>query len=369
MHGPLSYCHVALYRAYLDARRKKRMTNSQLRFEIDAESRLEQLSEELERQTWVPSPCIRFIVRYPIRREVFASEFRDRVVHHLYFNAVAPIVEKRLISDSYSCRKGKGTLYGVERLEHHLRSCSHNYQRDCWVLKLDIQGYFMSIPRERLRMMVRDILLKAREDSLPLKRDLLLYLTDVITMHDPMEGCKRIGAESEWDDVPRSKCLSHSPKGVGLPIGDLTSQLFSNIYLNELDQYVKRELKVKHYGRYVDDFFLISPDKNFLEECAGKIRLFLHTRLELTLHPNKVHYYHAYNAKTKTGEGVPFLGAVVMPHYKHLSKRTTRKVLQLAKRIEQEGISECWQTANSYLGQMRHYKAAKLSRKIETARG
>ncbi|MBQ9340412.1 MAG: RNA-directed DNA polymerase [Paludibacteraceae bacterium] len=366
MNDTYALFHTLLYKAYLDARRKKRMTQSQLRFEIDAERRLEKLYNELILHKWKPSPCIRFVVKYPVKREVFASEFADRVVHHLYFNAVAPLAEKVLIADSYSCRKGKGTLYGVSRLEHHVRSCSLNYTADCWVLKLDIQGYFMSIPRERLRLLVHRLLGKAEDKELLLDRDMLLWLTDVITLHDPMEGCKRIGDEHEWDDVPPSKCLSHSPKGVGLPIGDLTSQLFSNIYLNELDQYVKRELKVKHYGRYVDDFFLVGRDKAFLCSCVEKIRVFLSEQLGLMLHPKKILCYHAYCPKTRTGEPIPFLGAEVRPFYRQLSRRTTRKVQQLARRIEKEGIAECWQTANSYLGQMKHYKAAKLSRMMKT---
>ena len=144
-------------------------------------------------------------------------------------------------------------------MERHIRSVSHNYTRDAYVLKMDIQGYFMSIDRSRLCAMVHEMTEHVGLQS-PVK-DLVDYLTDVITLKDPLKGARRKGNPCEWTDLPPSKCLSFSPLGVGLPIGDLTSQLYSNIFLNKLDWYVTQTLGFKHYGRYVDDFYIVDTDR------------------------------------------------------------------------------------------------------------
>lgn len=133
-----------LFRAYEDARKNKRNTIAQLEFKKDAEHNLIELYHELLDGSYVPGKSICFLTHFPVLREVFASQFRDRVVHHLLFNYIAPIFEKTFIYDSYSCRKEKGTLFGVERLEHHIRSCTNNYTHTAYILKLDIQG----IPKE-----------------------------------------------------------------------------------------------------------------------------------------------------------------------------------------------------------------------------
>ena len=144
-------------------------------------------------------------------------------------------------------------------MERHIRSVSHNYSREAYVLKMDIQGYFMSIDRSRLCAMVHEMTEHVGLQS-PVK-DLVDYLTDVITLKDPLKGARRKGNPCEWTDLPSSKCLSFSPLGVGLPIGDLTSQLYSNIFLNKLDWYVTQTLGFKHYGRYVDDFYIVYTDR------------------------------------------------------------------------------------------------------------
>ena len=162
-----------------------------------------------------------------MKREVFASEYRDRVVHHLYYNYVAALFDRQFIYDSYSCRKGKGTLMGIKRLQHHILSASRNYTRDAYILKLDIQGYFMSINRERLCGMVCEMIEKVQlADDV---KSIVFYLTDIITKKDPMRKAIRKGNPRNWEDLPPSKCLSCSPQGVEMPIGDLTSQLFSEL--------------------------------------------------------------------------------------------------------------------------------------------
>lgn len=138
------------FRAYYDARKHKRNTHSQLEFEFNLEENLVKLYEELRDRTYKVGRSVCFITGNSVKREVFAAHFRDRVVHHLLYNYTAPIFERTFIADSYSCRKGMGTLYGVQRFEHHLRACSDNWKRSCYVLKLDIRGYFMHIVRQKL---------------------------------------------------------------------------------------------------------------------------------------------------------------------------------------------------------------------------
>ena len=230
-----------LFRAYYDARRHKRKTHSQLEFELDLEHNLISLYEQLRDRTYRPSSSLCFIISDPKKREVFASSFRDRVVHHLYYNYVASFCDRQFANDSYSCRVGKGTLFGIGRLEHHIRSVSRNYTREAYVLKMDLQGYFMSIPREQLRQRVQAMLHRWRQEAgvTAEQAELVEWLTDVICLKNPLTDCRVRGSRSDWDDLPPSKSLWHSPDGVGLPIGDLTSQLFSNIYLNGLDRYAR----------------------------------------------------------------------------------------------------------------------------------
>ena len=139
----------ALFTAYYDARKNKRSTKSQLRFEIDLEHNLSQLYEDIRTRNYTPSPCMCFITESPVKREIFASPFRDRVVHHLLYNYISPLFERQFIFDSYSCRKKKGTLVALKRYVHHICSCSDNYKHSCYILKLDLKGYFSYEPKPR----------------------------------------------------------------------------------------------------------------------------------------------------------------------------------------------------------------------------
>jgi len=141
---------VDLFEAYEGCRRHKRNTANAIAFELDYEQNLVELCEEINNGIYQPGKSIAFIVDRPVKREIFAADFRDRVVHHLIINKLNALFEKEFIGDSYSCRKGKGTHKGIKRLDGFIRQCSQNYSRDCWILKLDIKGFFMSIDRQRL---------------------------------------------------------------------------------------------------------------------------------------------------------------------------------------------------------------------------
>ena len=359
-----------LFQAYFDARRHKRNTKAQLAFEMEMESKLMGLLEEIRQHTYRPSPAICFVVVEPVIREVFASQFRDRIIHHLLFNYLAPIFDPTFIADSYSCRKGKGTTYGIERLDHHIRSCSNNYKRMAFVLKLDIQGYFMSIDKLLLYNIICGKLKKywakhGTDENVPAMNPAFIdYLIKVVLFRDPTKNCIMRGDTSLFDKVPASKSLRKQPEGKGLPIGDLTSQLFSNILLSVLDDYIKRKRGIKHYGRYVDDFFIVHTSKSYLRGLVVDIRAFLRDELKLRLHPKKV-YLQPYE------HGVPFLGAFIKPHRIYT---VPRSIASFHKTMEEVGftcmpcdisledVDTVWSLLNSYLGYFSHFKAYKMIR-------
>lgn len=359
-----------IFRAYYDARRNKRNTKQQLAFEMELEGNLVELYEQIRDRKYEPLPGICFIVNRPVKREIFASQFRDRVVHHLLFNYLAPLFEPRMIYDSYSCRKGKGTSEGVARIEHHIRSCTRNYTCDAYILGLDLKGYFMSITKRQLYDIIRGTLVRCRDRrssdgtrwSERLDMELVDFLLRRIIFRDPVQNCEIRGHASDWNGLPPSKSLLQSPAGVGLPIGDLTSQLFSNIYLDRLDEYMKRVLHCKHYGRYVDDFYIIHESRCHLKELVPQIRRFLREELALELHPNKIRLQHYTR-------GTAFVGAYVKPYRCYPSKHTVAlfhgAIGKLEKECEcaepsPERLEKMLSVINSYCGHLRQFKAYRI---------
>jgi len=175
-------------------------------------------------------------------REIFAADFRDRVVHHLLVGYLEPVYERMFIHDSYACRVGKGVHGGVTRLRSFLDKVTANGTIHAWYLKLDIRGFFMNIDKEILYRLVCS---KTRRDS-------IRWLAARIIFHDCTRDYSFKGQLSLLDMIPPHKTLFKVPQGKGMPIGNLTSQFFANVYMNEFDNYVKRVLKVTHYIRYVD---------------------------------------------------------------------------------------------------------------------
>lgn len=229
------------------------------------------------------------------------------------------------------------------------------------MMKLDIQGYFMSIDRNVLLDISLGVLEKSRnreaKDGMKwceiLDYDLIRYLTEVIVMHDPVKNCIRRGKASDWDGLPDSKSLFHSKDGCGLPIGNLTSQLFSNVLLNQLDQYVKRELHCRHYGRYVDDMFFVDTDKKHLINICKEVKDFLDKELKLTIHPNKIQVVEVH-------QGVEFLGQYVMPNRRYISNHSRRRINSgIAQVASQETIEpgQLQAMVNSYCGVLSHVRA------------
>ena len=349
-----------VFRAYYNARKHKRNTESQLKFEINLEENLIDIYHKLKDRTWRPSQSVCFIITKPVKREVFASPFKDRIIHHLLCGYIAPIFERYLIHDSYSCRNDKGNLFGSNRLVHYIKSCSDNYTKEAYVLKLDIQGYFMNINKVKLYAITINLLNKYwSRNRTTLNKEFIFYLLKEIIFNEPSKNCKIHSRASEWEGLPDSKSLLKSPDGVGLPIGDLTSQLFSNIYLGELDNFVKHKLKIKCYGRYVDDFYFVHNSKAYLKTVIKEVDVFLKENLDIEIHRKKIYLQ---NVK----KGVSFLGIIVKPYRIYPSRRIIGSFYARMKEARETNLPpiQLQQIVNSYLGTLKYSMSFKIRKKM-----
>ena len=354
-----------LFKAYFDARKNKQSTINALAFEKHFEANIFELADEIMENRYAIKPSICFIVNKPVKREIFAANFRDRVVHHFIYNCISPLFEKLFINDTYSCRVGKGTHYGISRVDHFIRSCSQNYRKKAYILKLDISGYFMAMDKTLLFDKINSGLIR-QKDKLDFDLPVLLGLIEKTLFNDPRVNCIIKGKPGDWNNLPKTKSLFYANQNCGLPIGNLTSQLFGNIYMNNFDHFVKRDLQITCYGRYVDDFVLVHNNKEYLKSIIPRISDYLKSELKLTLHPDKI-----YLQDIK--KGVKYLGAVIKPHRKYIANRSKgnfygsitkhNKVVRDHK-PSQEEKDAFLSSMNSYLGIMKHYRTFKHRKKI-----
>ena len=345
-----------LKKAHLDARRGKTKKPEVIAFDKITGLEIAALAREIHARSYTPLPSTAFIVNRPVKREIFAAAFRDRVVHHFLFNQVNKWWDPRFIEDNYSCRLGKGTLYGIRRLDHHIRSVSRNYTRPAYVLQLDLQGYFMSLERKKLYTRAMWGLNRQFPDK-GYMYQVCKFLWKVIIFNDPLEGAIFNCPRRAWNGLPPSKSLFHQPKDRGIAIGNLTSQLLSNIYLDQLDRFVTLELGFKYYGRYVDDFYLVSTNKAELVEASKVIEQYVSGELGLVLHPHKRHLQECH-------KGVAFLGAVVYPFRIHPGKRLKHNLLSALS------SKDCpRETEASYRGLVKHYKHHRLLSAVDIVGG
>jgi retron-type reverse transcriptase len=277
------------------------------------------LHMELVAKTYTHGAYEAFNISDPKPRNIHKALVRDRLLHHAVYRILYPFFDRTFVSDSYSCRKYKGTHRALNRLRDFGRKVSRNNTRTCFVLKCDVRKFFASIDHA--------VLLAILERYIP-DKDILGLLARII--------------ESFHSTRP----------GVGLPLGNLTSQLLVNIYMNEFDQYVKHKLKAKYFIRYADDFVFLSHDRKSLENLLLKANNFLETTLRLTLHPDKVYI------KT-LASGVDFLGWVHFPDHRVI--RTTTKKRMFKRIAESSGREE---TIQSYLGLLGHGNAKKIQSQV-----
>ena len=302
-----------LFEAYFNCRKHKRNTRNALAFEVDYETHLLELWADINSGHYQPGKSIAFIVNKPVKREIFSADFRDRIVHHLVINKLNPLFEKSFIYDSYACRVHKGTHLGVQRVDRFIRQCSQNYTQDCYVLKLDIKGFFMHINRTLLLKKLEGFIAQQYQAA---DKTVLVGLCRKIINYDPTKNCSVKSKRSQWQGLPPDKSLFHWPANTGLPIGNLTSQVFANFYMNPFDHFIKSDLGIRYYGRYVDDFILVHRDKAYLKSLIPLIRHWLQDQLQLSLHPRKIYLQHY-------SKGVQFLGAVIKPNRIYIAKRTS----------------------------------------------
>jgi|GEM_PF-82333 len=308
-----------VYRAYLHCRKHKRSTCNALRFEYDLEGNILALSRELAARSYQPGASVGFLLDKPKKREIFAASFRDRVVHHVLVRWLEPAWERRFIHDSYACRKGKGTHKAVERLQSFTRRVSANRTRPAWYLQLDIKGFFNSIDKNILFAN-----LCARETDPALR-----WLVQLVLYNDPVQGCRlKASTSAEHLSLPAHKTLFRAKPDCGLPIGNLTSQFFANVFLDPLDQFVKHTLRAPYYIRYCDDFVLLASERETLVAWEARILDFLWSSLRLTC-----------NARRKlrpVADGIDFLGYIVRPDYLLIRRRVVaalRERLAMAEAV------------------------------------
>ena len=358
---------IDIYAAYHMAKRHKSRKHYVRVFERRLNRNLQNICDALFDRRYTPEPSSCFVVERPKKREVFAAQFADRVVHHLYYNYTHALFERTFIQDSYSCIKGRGTHYGIERLKHHILSESNNYKKKCWVMSLDIRGYFMHINRKilldiaisKIRTMSTHKLTADGDATWAdiLDIDFICWLTEQIVMLDPKSSCKIAGKPSDWGGLDRNKSLFYTPEGCGLPIGNLTSQLLSNVYLNEFDQFCKRELGCKHYGRYVDDAYVVSCDKDWLLSLIPRMDEYLSERLHLELHRGKTQIREAKF-------GAEFLGGFVKPYRTYMSHAAIGRLKYSVRRLPKNDRWQLFRSINSMLGVMSHFYSYRLRQQI-----
>ncbi|HMY32878.1 MAG TPA: reverse transcriptase/maturase family protein, partial [Leptospiraceae bacterium] len=261
-----------LHKAYLKCRKGKRGKIHTRGFEIELYQRLNELSLSLQKQSYKPSRSVCFYVSKPKLREIFAADFGDRVVHRLLIDLIEPYYEKKFITDSFACRKEKGTHRAVLRLKEFIRIGTNHSKKPLYYLQLDIKGFFMEIDKRILCSIIE-----------PEIDQTLQWLCKTIICHNPTKKFIYRGKVVKKGILPPHKTLFHEDENKGIPIGNLTSQFFANVYLNELDQFIKRGLGIKYYIRYVDDFLILHENPEKLMHWKEKIIQYLYQKLKLTL--------------------------------------------------------------------------------------
>lgn len=352
-----------LVQAYFDCRKNKRNTSSALKFEIDYERLLIDLWNDINGGTYELKRSVAFIVNKPVKREIFAGDFRDRIVHHLIINKLNNLFEKEFIYDSYSCRVGRGTHFGIKRVDGFIKKCSKNYTKDCYILQMDITGFFMGINKEILFNKLHNFINKKYDGN---DKEILIELIKKVVFNETTKNCLLKGDKNDWSDLPKNKSLFHSRKNCGLPIGNLTSQIFANYYLSEFDHFIKSRVGVRYYGRYVDDFVIVHHNKNFLKELICLIKKYLNENLELKIHPKKTYLQHYIN-------GVKFLGVIIKPNRIYIGNRLKSNFFNAFKKQNKfiyennptdDDKLNFLSSINSYLGLIKNYNSYNFKKNI-----
>ena len=316
--------------AWKEFSKGKRLKEDVALFEMNLENNLFDLHRALASGQWRPDPYEVFFVHDPKLRKIHKATVKDRVLYQAVYRSLYQIFDSGFIFHSFSSRNHKGTHRGTLAMEKYIRNVSKNYTNSGYVLKCDIRKFFDSIDHNVLFDLIKE---KVTDESI------LLLVRQIIDSFS-------------------------TTSGKGLPLGNVTSQLFANVYMNELVQYVKRVLKTRCYVRYCDDFGIVAESKEYLEDCAEKMKLFCKNKLLLDIHPRKI-------SINKISQGVDFLGYILLPHRRvlrtHTKIRLLKKISNFETVLEGEIIKQklLEQSVQSYLGVLSHCKGEKIATQIE----
>jgi len=332
-----------LFASWEEFKHGKTKKEDVLEFSYNLEGNIFSLARDLANKTYRHSNYASFKINDPKPRNIHKATVCDRIVHRALFRILNPIFEPMFISDSFSCRIGKGHHRGFFRAAEYLRKASSNNTKICLALKCDIRKFFDSVDHKILKQIIRKKIID---------QDVLWLIDGIIDSY----FCQSKNILSESGGKDKQIC--------GLPLGNLTSQLFANIYLTEFDQFDKHKLKIKFYARYTDDFIVVSDDQKYLSNLIQPIKYFLENNLRLELHPNKV-------SIRKFSQGVDFLGYVARPCHNLVRIKTKRRIFRrmqkAAKKLESGLIEEDYYKCllKSYLGVLSHADAYGLSEKLK----
>lgn len=340
-----------LFTAYQTCLKRKKKTVNAVKFELRREENLFKLLQDLQNGKYKISRHICFVIKKPKPREIFAADFRDRVVHHLVYNEISEIFEKDFISNSYSNRRKMGTHKAIRDLKQKINWRGiHN--QNMYYLKADIKNFFRSINKDILWQIVRRKITEIEKPDW--WKDEILWLIQMIIFYNPTSNFIFKGSVKDKKLIPKHKSLLVGSDKKGLPIGNLTSQFFANVYLNELDQFIWQKLKPRKYFRYVDDFLIIHKSAKFLKKLLLLINNFVQKKLSLKIHPRKWFIQ-------KVSSGIDFVGYYLKPNYVLVRKAIVCRMKQTIKTVAfKKKIKYRQSCSASYFGYFSHANCFRL---------
>lgn len=322
-----------LFSAWREFKKGKNKKPDVITFALNLENNIFALRDELISGNWICGGYKKFSIRDPKPRIIHKATVRDRVLYQAVYRVLYPLFDQTFIFDSYSSRKGKGTHAGIKRLNIYLRKLSQNYTKPVFALKCDIKKFFDSIDHLILLSLIRQ-----RLDCLKTMK----LLEKIINSF-------------------------HKTPGKGLPLGNVTSQIFANVYLNSFDWYIKKDLGIRYYIRYCDDFVILFLDKATIISNIRYIVCYLNSKLKLSLHPDKI-------LIRKFHQGIDFLGVVLLPHYIVVRTRTKgrifKRLIKLLKELQNGYLvkEKLNQSLASYLGHLSHTKSKETRQALYSIR-
>lgn len=364
-YGGFKEAIKAVYEAYLDCKRGKMSSPYTIAYIEIAVDDLPRLAYEIYAAIYKPTVSICFLVKFPKLREVFAADFRDRIVHHWIIIRLEPLFERRfqqMGNISFNCRKGFGTLAAVKAAEKGMREVSNNYTKQAWVFKGDLVSFFMSIRRNLLWYLLERFIRRHYDGG---DKEILLRTVKTVVYHHPEDDCIINGNPDEWRNLPKNKSMFTIDRNLGGPIGNHTTQQFANFYLSILfDIWLLFLMRGSNFRiiRFVDDFLIICDDKSKILEAVSKLVMIV-SHYGLHIHKNKRYLQ-------PVSHGVLFVGGYIKPRRTYVSSRTIgrfqervfgfRKQLDENKNLTYYDMERIEQVINSYLGFCVHHQSYQI---------